>query len=58
MRNVDDVIQVAEGESGEDGSFAMGGLEARRYVLKIVQVRLAGAAAWPRRSPPPPSGSP
>jgi hypothetical protein len=35
VRTVDDVIQVGEGQSGEDGSFAVGGLEPRRYVLKI-----------------------
>jgi hypothetical protein len=34
-RAADDPIQVAEAESGEDGGFVIGGLESRRYVLKV-----------------------
>jgi hypothetical protein len=34
-RAADDPIQVGEGLSSEDGSFVVGGLESRRYVLKV-----------------------
>jgi hypothetical protein len=34
-RAADDPIQVGEGLSGEDGGFTVGGLESRRYVLKV-----------------------
>ena len=36
-RSANDVIQVAESVSTEDGSFTLAGLESRRYVLKVAK---------------------
>jgi hypothetical protein len=52
VRNPDDPVASGEAQSGEDGNFAVGGLEARRYYLRAAKFGwLPETLRWPVAAP-------
>jgi hypothetical protein len=52
VRNADDPVASGEAQSGEDGTFAVGGLEGRRYYLRAAKFGwLPETLKWPVTAP-------